>query len=173
MELISIVVPVYNVKDYIKCCVESLIHQTYRNIEIILVDDGSTDESGKICDQLAERDSRIKVVHKKNEGLGYARNTGLENITGQYVTFIDSDDYVDKNQVEDLYHGIRKNGADTCIGGFKRVDNVGRILFTESYEEKFYGGDSVKYELFLRMLGSSPNCHDAIKIGRASWRERV
>ena len=90
MELITIVVPVYNVEKYINECVDSLINQTYKNIEIILVDDGSRDKSGTICDDYAASDTRIKVIHKQNEGLGFARNTGLKVAKGKFVTFIDS-----------------------------------------------------------------------------------
>lgn len=100
MDLITIVVPVYNVEKYISDCLDSLISQTYKNIEIILVDDGSTDMSGAICDRYTTLDARIKVIHKQNEGLGFARNTGLEVAQGKFVTFIDSDDMADADLVE-------------------------------------------------------------------------
>lgn len=93
-DLISIVVPIYNVQDYLERCIESIILQTYKNIEIILVDDGATDNSGKICDEYLKKDERIKVVHKENGGLSDARNVGKENANGKYIAFIDSDDYV-------------------------------------------------------------------------------
>ena len=102
MKLISIVVPVYNVEKYLKKCVLSLINQTYKNIEIILVNDGSTDGSGELCKKLSSLDKRIKIVNKKNQGLGLARNTGLEYVTGEFVTFIDSDDYADEKLIEDF-----------------------------------------------------------------------
>ena len=92
--LISVIVPTYNVEKYLNKCVTSLINQTYVNLEIILVNDGSTDNSGSMCDDFAKNDSRIRVIHKKNQGLGMARNTGIENATGDYICFIDSDDYV-------------------------------------------------------------------------------
>ena len=93
-EKISVIVPIYNVEDYLHRCVDSIINQTYTNLEIILVDDGSPDNCLKICDEYAKKDSRIKVVHKKNGGLSDARNAGLEIATGEYIGFVDSDDYI-------------------------------------------------------------------------------
>ena len=106
MDLISIIVPVYNVEKYLKECVNSLIKQTYKNIEIILVDDGSTDESGKICDEFSKIDNRIKTLHKINGGASDARNFGIERSLGKYVMFVDSDDLVDEVLVEQLYSAI-------------------------------------------------------------------
>ena len=94
-ELISIVVPVYNVRQYIEKCIDSIINQTYKNLEIILVDDGSTDGSGELCDELKKLDFRIKVYHKENGGLSDARNYGVDRAKGMYIGFVDSDDYVD------------------------------------------------------------------------------
>ena len=106
MDLITIIVPVYNVEKYIRECIDSLINQTYKNLEIILVDDGSKDKSGEICENYANADSRVKVIHKENEGLGFARNTGLTVAQGKFVTFIDSDDVADVDLVERLLKGI-------------------------------------------------------------------
>ena len=92
VEIVSVIVPIYNVEKYLDRCISSIINQTYKNLEIILVDDGSTDKSGAICDNYKIKDCRIKVIHKQNGGLGYARNSGLDVATGQYVTFIDGDD---------------------------------------------------------------------------------
>ncbi len=93
-DLISIVIPIYNVQDYLERCIQSIISQTYKNIEIILVDDGATDNSGKLCDEYLKKDERIKVIHKENGGLSDARNVGKENANGKYIAFIDSDDYI-------------------------------------------------------------------------------
>ena len=108
-ELVSIIVPVYNVEKYIKKCVDSLITQTYSNLEIILVNDGSPDNSGKICDEYAQSDSRIKVIHKANGGLSDARNTGIDIAEGQYIFFLDSDDWIDCQCIEKL-HNLIKTG---------------------------------------------------------------
>ena len=109
---VSIVIPVYNVEKYIKECVDSAINQTYKNLEIILVDDGSTDSSGKICDEYSIVDDRIVVIHRKNGGLSAARNTGLDVASGEYVYFLDSDDYIEENSVENLVNTIEKENAE-------------------------------------------------------------
>lgn len=164
MDLITIIVPVYNVKKYINECVDSLINQTYKNIEIILVDDGSTDKSGEICDGYAICDSRIKVIHKRNEGLGFARNTGLKVAQGKFVTFIDSDDKADADLVENLVNEIYEVNCDTCIGGFKRISENGIVSFEERYDKTLFEGKDVYDKLFARMLGSAPDKHDAIRM---------
>ena len=120
-DLISIVVPIYNVEKYVEKCVSSILIQTYSNLEIVLVDDGSTDNSGKIIDKLKNKDSRIKVIHKKNGGLSDARNCGIDNSTGKYICFIDSDDYVNSNYVEVLYKNIIKYDCDISVCSFKKV----------------------------------------------------
>jgi glycosyltransferase involved in cell wall biosynthesis len=106
--LISVIVPVYNVEKYIERCLDSIINQTYNNLEIILVDDGTQDHSGDICDEYAKRDNRITVIHKANGGLSDARNCGIEHSTGEYLTFIDSDDYIDCDYVEFLFNLVKK-----------------------------------------------------------------
>ncbi len=116
--LISIVVPVYNVENYILKCLNSLIKQNYKQIEIILVDDGSTDESGKICDEFKEKDDRIRVFHKKNGGLSSARNYGIKKAKGDIIAFVDSDDYVKDGFVLDLYRGMQAGNADIVICGY-------------------------------------------------------
>ena len=101
--LVSVIVPVYNVAPYLEQCLDSIVNQTYRNLEIILVDDGSTDESGAICDRYAEQDSRIQVVHKENGGQSSARNVALDMMTGEWVLFVDSDDWIELNTLELLF----------------------------------------------------------------------
>ena len=110
-ELISIIVPVYNVEQYLDECVNSIIKQTYTNLEIILIDDGSTDTSGKMCDEYAGKDERIKVVHKENGGLSSARNAGLDICTGEYISFIDSDDYVEIDFIGYMYRSLQSNNV--------------------------------------------------------------
>ena len=99
-ELISVILPVYNVQQYLEKCIESVVNQTYKNLEIILIDDGSTDMSGKICDEFAEKDGRIKVIHSKNGGVSAARNIGLDIATGEYIGFVDSDDWIESQMYE-------------------------------------------------------------------------
>ena len=112
MNKISIIVPIYNVEKYIQQCIDSILSQTYANIEIVLVDDGSPDKSGLIADQNAQKDSRIKVIHKKNKGVSAARNSGIEAATGDYICFSDGDDWLEPNYIEYLYNLIVKNDAD-------------------------------------------------------------
>ena len=114
-DLISIIVPIYNVEQYLEKCINSILNQTYTNLEIILVDDGSPDNSGKICDEYAKKDNRIKVIHKENGGISSARNTGLKVARGAYVGFIDSDDYIEKDMYEILYKNVKKENADISI----------------------------------------------------------
>ena len=111
-QTISIVIPVYNVEKYLPECLDSVVNQTYTNLQIILVDDGSTDNSGKICDEYAEKDSRITVIHQENQGAGAAKNTGLELIKGDYFSIIDSDDYLEQNYYEKLVCFLQKYKAD-------------------------------------------------------------
>ena len=112
MELISVIVPVYNVETYIAKCIESIQNQSHINLEIILVNDGSTDDSGDICDQYAAYDDRIKVIHQENGGISAARNTGIEAANGDYITFVDSDDYIAPNMYEDMLHILKDNDLD-------------------------------------------------------------
>ncbi len=110
--LISVIIPVYNVEKYLHECVDSVLNQTYKNLEIILVDDGSTDSSGKICDEYIDKDERVTVIHQKNGGLSAARNTGFESSSGDYIYFLDSDDYIAQEAMEKLYGIISKENPD-------------------------------------------------------------
>ncbi|HEL1584849.1 TPA: glycosyltransferase [Streptococcus suis] len=129
-ELVSVIVPVYNVEKYLSQCLDSIIHQTYKNLEIILVNDGSTDGSGKICDDYAAKDGRIKVIHQENGGLSDARNKGLDLMTGQFVTFVDSDDYLENNCIHTLYTYACTCKTDISIGKFIEFEeNTSQFLF--------------------------------------------
>lgn len=119
--LISIIIPVYNVQDYLARCLESVINQTYKNLEIILINDGSTDNSLEICQQYMNKDSRIILINKKNGGLSSARNAGLEINKGKYITFVDSDDWVALDYINTLYQDIIHNNADISMAGFINV----------------------------------------------------
>ncbi len=123
MPLISIIVPIYNIEKYISKCIDSVLSQTYKNWELILVDDGSTDNSGKICDEYTLKDSRIKVIHKENEGLPSARKTGLNIATGNYIFHLDGDDYIPNNAIEILVNKQIETNADVIIGDFQVVRN--------------------------------------------------
>ena len=127
MDKISIIVPFYNVEKYAPKCIESIINQTYTNLEIILVDDGSPDTCGKICDDYALKDGRIKVIHKKNAGLSDARNVGIKEATGKYIGFVDGDDYIEKDMYKYLYNLIKENNADISICGVEEVYEDGSI----------------------------------------------
>lgn len=126
--LISVIVPVFNIKEYISKCIESIMKQTYRNLQILLVDDGSTDTSGEICDKYAEKDTRIQVIHKKNGGLVSARNAGLEAAVGEYIGFVDGDDYIDSEFYEILLEDMLKNDVDFVHMGYRIEDgDISRV----------------------------------------------
>lgn len=120
---ISVIVPIHKVEQYLKRCIDSIINQTYTNLEIILVDDGSPDECPKICDEYAYIDERVKVIHKKNGGLSSARNTGLDIATGEFIVFIDSDDYIELNMIESMMNNMIKNNADLVVCNIRYVFN--------------------------------------------------
>ena len=113
--LISVVVPVYNVEKYLEQCVNSIINQTYDNLEIILVNDGSKDKSPYLCDELAKKDSRISVIHKENGGPAETRNVGTEKASGEYIAFVDSDDWIHPKYIEILYNNLKENNAEISI----------------------------------------------------------
>ena len=122
MPKISIIIPVYNVEKYLSRCIDSVLQQTYKDFELILVDDGSLDNSGNICDEYASRDARIRAIHKPNGGVSSARNTGLDNAKGKYVMFCDSDDYAEPTWCEELFEYIEKHPKSWCFCGCHCVD---------------------------------------------------
>ena len=161
MPKVSVIVPVYNTEKYLRRCMDSLTAQTLRELEIILVDDGSKEECALLCDALAKEDPRIKVIHKKNAGLGYARNTGLEAATGEYVGFVDSDDYIALEMYERLYSAAVANQADLVISGmcfvggniFGKADEyIEKPCFSE---EAVFERDGMK-QLLLGVVGALP-----------------
>ncbi len=133
--MISIIVPVYNVERYLPECLDSICGQSYRNLQIILVDDGSTDNSGTICDQYAEKDPRIRVIHKPNGGAASAKNAGLDAIRGNYVAFIDSDDYVEPQWLERTMAVIQSMDADVVEFAFDRIYRTGNELGSQHSEQ--------------------------------------
>lgn len=144
-EMLSVVIPIYNVEKYLKRCIDSVISQTYKNIEIILVDDGSPDKCGEICDLYALKDKRIKVIHKENGGLSDARNIGTKAANGKYIAFIDSDDYISSDYFEYLYSLLIKTGADISVCRMIKTEedvaNFG-VDNSKSYEQIFSGREA-------------------------------
>ena len=136
---ISVIVPIYNVEQYLRKCIDSIINQTYKNLEIILVDDGSTDGSGEICNKYEQQDERIRVIHKKNGGAADARNKGLEVITGKFVSFVDSDDWIEYNFYENMIEQAIKYNADIVVSNYNYVSDNGDIICR--YEKN----DKVRY----------------------------
>lgn len=128
-ELISIVVPVYKVEKYIVRCIESIIQQTYTNIEVLLIDDGSPDNSGAICDDFAKKDHRIRVVHQNNMGLSGARNTGIRLAMGRYIAFVDSDDWISTEMIEELYSLIKEYDAQISACGVEMIGDEGHVSY--------------------------------------------
>ena len=129
-DLITVIIPCYNVEKYLKKCVDSIINQTHQNLEVILVDDGSTDTTAQLCDELAKTDKRIKVLHKVNGGLSNARNTGFAVATGNYVTFLDSDDWLEANTIKTAYNKMTKENLDLVIWGYTAdfVDDNEKVI---------------------------------------------
>lgn len=124
---VSIIVPVYNVEKYLRRCLDSIKVQTFTNMECILIDDGSSDNSGKICDEYAEKDSRFRVIHKRNGGVSSARNAGLDEAKGKWIGFVDADDWIENNLIEELYDYATENDADVVISGDTRVQKDKKI----------------------------------------------
>lgn len=156
-KLVTVVVPIYNVEKYLNACIESVVSQTYRNLEIILVDDGSTDSCPMICDEWAKKDNRIKVIHKKNQGLGMARNTGIDHAAGDYICFFDSDDYVDLCTIEKAYEIAEQYDTDVVLFGMKDFDSQGREIqkTIPQTEKTFFCGREVQEELLPDLIDSS------------------
>jgi len=170
MDLISVIIPVYNVEKYLDRCLCSVVSQTYKNLEIILVDDGSPDNSGKMCDEWAKKDNRIKVIHKQNAGLGYARNSGLEIATGKYVSFVDSDDYIALNMYEVMHSRIKESNADTCLCGHYRkyadCEQAKEISFGNAC---FRAGDVIE-KILLGMIGTLPEAGNDFDLEMCVWQ---
>ena len=151
-EKITVIVPVYNVENYLEKCLDSLINQTYKNLEIIVINDGSTDNSGEICQEYAQKDNRIVYIEKENGGQAEARNIGLDRMTGSYVTFVDSDDWVEVDYVETLYKKITEYQADIAVGNYYSFNQTEGMyyfhIFGDSYYEKVYDNVSIFENLY-------------------------
>lgn len=154
----SIVVPVYNVEKYLKRCVDSLIGQSYPNLEILLVDDGSKDSSLSICKEYELKDSRIRALHKENEGLGLTRNYGIERATGKYITFVDSDDYLTSDAVEAMLGKAEATDADVVIANMFYKDEEMKVAVAE----RLYTGADIKSVIINCMMGNYAEKKDAL-----------
>lgn len=167
MDLVSVIVPVYKVEQYLENCVTSIRNQTYSRLEIILVDDGSPDSSGAICDHLAAEDRRIRVIHKQNEGAGLSRNTGIDAASGRWIMFVDSDDWIEPILVEELLAAQKRHQADYVLSGKKRVYPSGKEVSMPvcDREEVYEGKEAVLEEVFLPLAGD-----DSLTSGRRKRR---
>ena len=145
---ISVIIPVYKVEKYLDRCVNSVLNQTLKDIEVILIDDGSPDGCPAMCEEYKKKDNRVRVIHKENGGLGYARNSGLEIATGEYIAFVDSDDFIEEDMYESLYSDAIKYNADVVLQGWKD-DHKRGCRRTNSVQRK----RSCK-ELFIRYGGT-------------------
>lgn len=145
---VSMIIPVYNVEDYLEKCVSSVTNQTYKNLEIILVDDGATDSCPQICDRLAGEDQRIKVMHKENGGLSSARNTGYQAATGDYLMYVDSDDVLKTDIVERCVTEAQQQEADVIIFGYEKTDERGNVLETCQWGCKVFNHDEMVEYLY-------------------------
>ena len=153
--MITVIIPVYNVEKYVAQCLDSILGQTYTNLEIILVDDGSTDASGRICDEYANLDTRIKVIHKENGGLSSARNAALDIATGEYIAFVDSDDYLALDTLEKCHAKLLKTNADVCMFSHYIVNATSQAANTLPFDKEFYNHEEVKSIIFPKFFGKT------------------
>lgn len=153
---ISIIIPIYNAGSYLQMSVGSLLRQTHANIEICLVDDGSTDDSAQICDRYAAEDVRVHVMHKENAGQGLARNDGLSMATGTYVAFLDADDYWEMDACERIWDRLQETDADLCSYAYCKEREDGTVTARPSVRQTVYDGDAVRTEFLLHYFGDDP-----------------
>ena len=168
---ISVVLPIYNVEKYLNRCLKSVVNQTYKNIEIILVDDGSTDQCPELCEEWSRKDKRIKVIHKENAGLGMARNTGIENATGKYICFFDSDDFISLNAIETLYDVAVLSNADAVLFGFNKVDFKGNVYqsVVPKGEKPVYEGSEVRQIILPDLIAQMPSISTVKNLWMSAW----
>ena len=159
--MVSIIVPVYNVESYLRSCIDSLLGQTYGNIQIILVDDGSPDNCGAICDEYAAKDSRVLALHKPNGGVSSARNLGLEYVRGTYLTFCDGDDAYRPDWIQQLTNALEESQSDTAVGCFVKVFDDGTVVSEDSHETGIWETDSEVSRINY--------CFDMLMSSRHGW----
>ena len=148
--MISVIVPIYNVEEYLPACIESILNQTYKDLEILLIDDGSTDNSGRICDKYAQCDNRCIVIHQLNSGEAEARNTGLDHANGEYISFIDGDDYIHPQMLEILYEALQKGDYDFSMTLHKRTWNNEKFKFINKVDYEKLNQNDLIYTFFDR-----------------------
>ena len=167
---ITVIVPVCNVETYLEKCVNSILKQSYPVFEVLLVDDGSTDKSGALCECLAAEHSRVRVVHKENAGLGFARNTGLDNLRAEttHVMFVDSDDWLEPGMVDSFARIMEQSGADCVLGGFTKRNGDGNPQFEFKLEDAVWEGDDLARKFVPRVCGSAPETSDSIPMSACS-----
>lgn len=152
MKKISIIVPVYQAEKYLDSCICSILSQTYKNLEVILIDDGSTDRSGRICDKYAEQDPRIRVIHKQNQGVSIARNCGLDVATGDFCTFVDSDDTIEKEMYSSMMEVIRNYSCDVVMCDCVKVSGEKKVPYTHNIRAGYYNREQLRKEYFPHLL---------------------
>ncbi len=170
--IVSVIIPVYGVEKYLRQCLDTVIHQTYKELDIILVDDGSPDACPSICDEYKEKDQRITVIHKLNAGLGLARNSGLEIAKGEYIVFIDSDDWLELNYIERLVDTAKENESDMVVCGFFKCENGGNKKcdsFSYVETEISYDESQIVEEVLMPVLGAKPEAKNDIDHSMSVW----
>ena len=155
--MISVIVPIYNVEEYLPACIESILNQTYKDLEILLIDDGSTDNSGRICDKYAQCDNRCIVIHQLNSGEAEARNTGLDHANGEYISFIDGDDYIHPQMLEILYEALQKGDYDFSMTLHKRTWNNEKFKFINKVDYEKLNQNDLIYE--IKYYREKPDLH--------------
>lgn len=157
--LVTVVLPIYKTEKYLDRCIYSVVNQTYRNLEILLIDDGSPDRCPQMCEEWAKKDARIRVIHKTNAGLGMARNTGIEHATGEFICYFDSDDYVALDAIEKTYAKAMETQAEVVVFGFHSVDPAGTIRssFAPPAGHKVYRAEEVRSVFLPELIAPDPN----------------
>lgn len=161
---LSVVIPVYNVENYLENCVTSVLHESTIDIEVILVDDGSSDNSGRLCDEIVKRSNKVRVLHKQNEGPGSARNSGIDLANGKYITFVDSDDYISAGYYQNIFQQTEKAAADICfsIGINQFGGALSRNIRLDYLEDLILDNNEKCVKALSRMISDSPRKHDGI-----------
>lgn len=167
--LVSVVLPIYNVEKYLDRCVESIVNQTYTNLEILLIDDGSPDNCPRICEEWKQKDSRIRVIHKENQGLGMARNTGIEHATGEYICFFDSDDYVDTQTIADCVAAAQADNADIVCFGLHELDVSGNVKTSLIPHAGVYRQEQVRQTFLPNLIAADPNTGVYMGVRMCAW----